>query len=133
MAASVPLTVLNDKLKQKDNAHALAVAELQSAADVSEERRLEVIRLREEVERLQGAEKHRLDEVETLQKNGEDLKLKLKQAIDAHDQTILVTKERELENEQLVCGLVSEAERVNLAILGMECLLLFIFLPWFCS
>ena len=61
-----------------------------------------------------------MDEVETLRKNGEDLKLKLKQAIDAHDQTVLVTKERELENEQLVRGLVSEAERVDQAILGME-------------
>ena len=52
MAASVPLTVLNDKLKQKDDAHMLDVAELPSAAGVSEERRLEVVRLREEVERM---------------------------------------------------------------------------------
>ena len=118
MAASVPLTVLNDKLKQKDDSHALAVAELQSTEDVSEECQLEVIRLCEDVERLQGAKKQRLDEVEILWKNGEDLKLKLKQAIDAHDQTVLVTKERELENEQLVCGLVLEAERVDQAILG---------------
>ena len=104
MAVSIPLSVLNDKLKQKDAAHALAVAELQSAAGVSEERRLEVIRLREEVKRLQEAEKQRLDEVKTLRKNGEDLKLKLKEAIDAHDQTVLATKERELANERLVRG-----------------------------
>ena len=66
-------------------------------------------------------EKQRLAEVETLRKNGEDLKLKLKEAIDAHDQTFLATKERELENKQLVRGLVAEAERVEQAILGMEC------------
>ena len=67
------------------------------------------------------AEKQRLDEVETLRKNMEDLKLKLKEAIDAHDQTVLATKERELKNELLVRGLSSEAERVNEAILGTEC------------
>ena len=82
--------MLNDKLKQKDAAHALAVAEIQSAVGVSEERRLEVIRLREEVKRLKEAEKQRLDEVETLRKNGEDLKLKLKEAVDAHDQMMHV-------------------------------------------
>ena len=115
MAASVPLTMLNDKLKQKDDAHALAVAELQSAAGVSEERRLEVTRLREELKRLQEAEKQRLEEVETLRKNGEDLRRKLKEAVGAHDQTIQATTER----EQLVRGLVLEAERVNEIIIGM--------------
>ena len=58
-------------------------------------------------------EKQRLAEVETLQKNGEDLRVRLKEAIDAHDQTVLAAKERELETGQLVVGLVAEAERVN--------------------
>ena len=58
--------MLNDKLKQKDAAHALVVADLQSAASVSEERRLEVTRLQEEVKRLQEAEKQRQNKVETL-------------------------------------------------------------------
>ena len=60
LAASVPLAVLNDKLKEKDAAHALAVADFQAAAKVSEERRLEAARLAEEVKRLQEAEKQRL-------------------------------------------------------------------------
>ena len=118
LAASVPLAVLNDKLKEKDAAHALAVADFQAAAKVSEERRLEAARLAEEVKQLQEAEERRLGEVETLRKNGEDLRRKLKEAVDAHDQTVQVTKERELEQEQLVRGLVSEAERVNGLILG---------------
>ena len=110
--------MLNDKLKQKDAAHALAVAELESAVSVSEERRLEVTRLQEEVKRLQEAEKQRQNEVKTLRKNGEDLRRKLKEEVDAHDQTVQATKESELEHEQLVRGLVSEAERVNEVILG---------------
>ena len=118
LAVSVPLFVLNEKLKEKDAAHALSVVDLQSAANVSEERRFEVTLLREEVERLQEAEKQRLREVETLRKNGEDLRRKLKEVVDAHDQTVQATKERELEHEQLVRGLVSEAEHVNEVILG---------------
>ena len=110
--------MLKDKLKEKDAAHALAVADFQAAAKVSEERRLEAARLAEEVKRLQEAEKQRLGVVETLRKNGEDLRRKLKEAVDAHDQTVQATKERELEQEQLVRGLVSEAERVNELILG---------------
>ena len=114
----VPLIVLKDKLKEKDAAHALAVADFQAVAKVSEERRREAVRLAEEVKQLQEAEEWRLGEVETLRKNGEDLRRKLKEAVDAHDQTVQVTKERELEQEQLVRGLVSEAERVNGLILG---------------
>ena len=62
------MTVLNDKLK--DEAHALIMADLQATVNALAERRLEAIRLREEVERLQKAEKQRLAEVETLRKNG---------------------------------------------------------------
>ena len=65
--------------------------------------------------------------VETLRKNGEDLRRKLKEAVDAHDQTVQATKERELEQEQLVRGLVSEAERVNELILGTGHPLFFLF------
>ena len=55
LSVSVPLSVLNEKLKEKDAAHALLVVDLQSAAEVSEERRLEIARLVEEVKRLQEA------------------------------------------------------------------------------
>ena len=79
--------MLNEKLKEKDAAHALSVVDLQSAANVSEEHRLEIIRLAEEVNRLQETGKQRLSEVETLRKNGEDLRHKLKEAVDAHDLT----------------------------------------------
>ena len=118
LAASVPLTVLNEKLKEKYAARALSVVDLQSAANASEERRLEVVRLAEEVKLLREAEKRRLSEVETLRMNGEDLRLKLKEALDAHDQTTQAAKERELEHEQLMRSLVSEAERINEIILG---------------
>ena len=94
------------------------MADLQSAADVSEERRLENARLAEENKRLREAEKQRQSEFETLQMNGEDLKLKLKEAVDAHDETVKAAKAHELEHEQLVSGLVSEAERINEIILG---------------
>ena len=90
--------------KEKDAAHALSVVDLKSAAEVSEERRLEVARLGKEVD--------------TLRMNGEDLRLKLKEAVNAHDETVKAAKERELEHEQLVSSLVSEAERVNRIILG---------------
>ena len=93
----------------------LSVVDLQLAANASEERRLENIRLAEENKRLREAEKQMQSEVETLRMNGEDLRLKLKEAVDAHDETV---KACELEHEQLVSGLVSEAERVNEIILG---------------
>ena len=118
LSVSVPLTVLEEKLKAKDAAHALSVADLQSAANASEERRLENVRLAEENKRLREAEKQRQSEVETLRMNGEDLKLKLKEAVDAHDETVKAAKAREFEHAQLVSGLVSEAERVNEIILG---------------
>ena len=119
-STNLPMAVLNDKLKAKDDAHTLAVADLQAAVDVSEELRLEIVRLREEVKQQQEAEKQRLAEVETLRKNGEDLKVKLKEAVDAHDQTMQAAKEHELETEKLVGGLVAEMERVNQTILGMD-------------
>ena len=118
LSVSVPLTVLDEKLKEKDAAHALSVADLRSAAEASEERRLENVRLAEENKRLREAEKQRQSEVETLRMNGEDLKLKLKEAVEAHDETVKAAKLRETEHEQLVGVLVSEAERVNEIILG---------------
>ena len=57
--------------------------------------------------------------------NGEDLKLKLKEAVDAHDETVKAAKAHELEHAQLVSGLVSEAERVNEIILGKN-----VSFPW---
>ena len=84
----------------------------------SEERRLENVRLAEENKRLREAEKQRLSEVETLRMNGEELRLKLKEAVDAHDETVKAAKAHEVEHERLVSGLVSEAEHVNDIILG---------------
>ena len=111
LAASVPLTELEDKLKEKEA--------------VSEERRLENVRLAEENKRLREAEKQRLSEVENLRMNGEELRLKLKEAVDAHDETVKAAEARELEHERLVSGLVSEAEHVNEIILGKSVSCLF--------
>ena len=104
LSACVPLTVLNDKLKEREDAHALVVADLQAAADTLEEHRLEVVRLREEVEHLREAEEQRLAEVETLRKNGEDLRVKLKEEVDAHDRTSQAAKEHDFEIEKLVAS-----------------------------
>ena len=104
LAVSVPLTVHEEKLKEKEA--------------VSEERRLENARLAEENKRLREAEKQKQNEVETLRMNGEDLRLKLMEAVNAHDETVKAARERKLEHEQLVSGLVSEVERVNKIILG---------------
>ena len=60
LSTSVPVVVLNDKLKEKDNTHALVLADRQAAADASEENRLGAIRLREEVERLQKADEQQI-------------------------------------------------------------------------
>ena len=92
---------------------------------MSEERRLEVVRLGEEVKRLREAEKKRLGEVESLRKNGDELRRQLKEAVDANDPVVRTAKERELEHEQLVSGLIAEIERVNELILGTRCPLLF--------
>ena len=46
------------------------------------------------------------------------MKVKLKEAVEAHDQTVQAAKEHELETKKLVGGLVTEKERVNPAILG---------------
>ena len=102
---------------------------------VSEERRLENVRLAEENKRLREAEKQRLSEVETLRTNGEELRLKLKEAVDAHDETVKAAKAHEVEHEKLVSSLVSEAERVNEIILGksLSCLFPSLDLPRFLS
>ena len=118
LSVSVPLTVLDEKLKERDAADALSVADLRLAAEASEERRLENVRLAEENKRLREAEEQRRSEVETLRMNGEDLKLKLKEAVEAHGETVKAARMRETEHEQLVGGLVSEAERVNEIILS---------------
>ena len=70
------------------------------------------------MKRLQEMEEQRRNEVETLRMNGEDLRLKLKEAMNAHDETAKAAKGRELEHEQLVGSLVSEAERINEIIRG---------------
>ena len=131
LAVSVPLTVLEEKLKEKEAAHALSVVDLRLAANASEECRLENIRLAEENKRLREAEKQMKSEVEILRMNGEDLRLKLKEAVDAHDETVRTAKACELEHEQLVSGLVSEAERVNAIILGNGVLSPSSAVPWF--
>ena len=74
MAASVPLTAYNAKLKEKDAARAQVMANLQAAEKVSKERHLEVTRLNEEVKKLREAEKQRMVEVESLRKNGDELR-----------------------------------------------------------
>ena len=118
LAASIPLAVHNGQLKKKDAARAQVVNELQAAEKVLEERRLEVVRLAEQVKKLQEAEKQRLGKVETLRKNRDDLRRQLKESIDANDLIARTAKERELEHEQLVGGLIAEIEHVNELILG---------------
>ena len=118
MSASVPLSAYNAKLKEKDDARAQVMADLQAAEKVSEERRLEVARLSEEVKKLQEAEKQRLVEVESLWENGDDLRRQLKEAVDANDLVVRMAKECELEHKQLVGVLITEIERVNELILG---------------
>ena len=85
LSVAVPLNVLEKKLKKRDEAHALSVAYLQSAAKVSEERRLETVRLEEEVK--------------TLRKNGEVLRLQLREAVNAHDETAKAARARDLKHE----------------------------------
>ena len=118
LSASIPISAYNAKLKEKDAARAQVAADLQAAEKVSEERRLEVARLSEEVKKLREAEKQRMAEVESLRENGDDLRRQLKEAMDAHDKTAKAAKEHEIEHEQLVRSLVSKAERVNEIILG---------------
>ena len=77
-SASVPISAYNAKLKEKDAARAQVVADLQAAEKVSEERRLEFARLAEEVKKLREAEKQRMAEVESLRKNGDELRRQLK-------------------------------------------------------
>ena len=130
MSASVPISAYNAKLKEKDAALAQVVAELQAAEKVSEKRRLEAAQLSEEVKKLREAEERRTTEVESLRKNGDELRRQLKEAVDAHDETVKAAKERELDHEQLVHSLVSKAESVNEIIVGTCCLLLSLSLVW---
>ena len=88
------------------------VADLQAAEKLSEERRLEVVRLQE-------ADKKRLEEVESLRKNGDELRRQLKESIEANDSVARTAMECEHEHEQLVGSLIAEVERVNELILGM--------------
>ena len=81
--------------------------------------RSEAVRLREEVEWLRKADEQWLAEVETLRKNGEDLRGKLKEAVEAHDRTVQAAKEHKVSTQKLVDSLVAEAECVEQAILGM--------------
>ena len=85
---------------------------------MSEERRLEVVRLGEEVNKLQEADQRRQGEFESLRKNADELRSQLKESIDSNDQIVQAAKARELEHEQLVGGLIREIERVNELILG---------------
>ena len=62
MSASIPISAYNAKIKEKNAIRAQVVADLQAAEKVSEERRLEVVRLGEEAKRLAEAEKKRLEE-----------------------------------------------------------------------
>ena len=101
LSVSVPLEVHEKKMKERDEAHALSEADLKS----------EVVRLRE-------VEKQRLSEIETLRKNGEDLRLQLAEAVNAHDETTKAARERELAQEQLTRSLVAEVESMNELILG---------------
>ena len=59
----IPVT---EKLKEKEAAHTLIVADLQAAANASKGYRLEVIRLQEEVDRLRKADEERQAEIESL-------------------------------------------------------------------
>ena len=118
LAASVPLIAHNAKLKEKDTSRAQVMTDLQAAEKVSEERRLEVAQLAEEVKKLREAKKQRMTEVESLRKNGDELRRQLKEAVDASDLVVRTAKERELEHEQLVGGLIAEIERINGLILG---------------
>ena len=101
LSVSIPLEQHQKKMKERDEAHALSEADLQA-----------------EVTRLWEAEKQRLGEIETLRKNGDELRLLLAEAVHAHDETAKAARERELAQDQLVRNLVTEAEHVNELILG---------------
>ena len=80
------------------------------------------------MKKLREAEQRRQGEVESLRKNADELRRQLKESIDTNDQIVQAAKAHELEHEQLVGGLIREAERVNELILGKRRLLLFDFL-----
>ena len=57
-------------------------------------------------------------EAESLRKNADELRIQLKESVEANDQIVQAAKARELEHEQLVGGLIKEVERVNELIPG---------------
>ena len=101
LSVSIPLEVHEKKMKERDEAHALSEADLKA----------EVVRLRE-------VDKQRLSKIESLRKNGEDLRLQLAEAVNAHDETAKAAREHEFTQEQLARSLVAEVEQVNELILG---------------
>ena len=109
---------LEKQLKERDAALALAKADLQTAEKTSEERRLEVVRLGEEAKRSREAEHRMRGEIESLRENANELRIQLKESVEANDQIVRAAKAQELEHEQLVGGLIKEVERVNDLILG---------------
>ena len=74
-----------------------------------------------------GGRQKKQEEIEALRMNEEDLQLKLKEAVDAHDQTALASREQ----ERLMSSLVSEAEHVNELVLGMKYFLSSFPCSWF--
>ena len=102
------------QLKEKDAALALVQANLQAAEKMSEERRLEVVRLGEGEKRLQEAERR----IESLRENADNLRSQLKESVERNDLIVQTAKAREAEHERLVSGLVEEVGRVNELILG---------------
>ena len=84
LSTRVPVTVPTEKLKERDDAHALLMVGLRTPMDSLDEYRLEVIRLQEEVNRLRKADEEQQAEVVVLRRDGEDLKAKLEEQADAH-------------------------------------------------
>ena len=109
---------LETQLKEKDAALTLAKTDLQATKKVSEERRLEVVRMDEEATKLREAERRKQSEIESLRENATELRTLLKDSVEANDQIVLAANAREVEHERLVGGLVKEVERVNELILG---------------
>ena len=109
---------METRLKEKDAALTLAKTDLQTAEKVLEERRLEVVRLGEETAKLRESERRKQSEVESLRGDATELRDLLKASVENSDKIVQEAKARELEQEQLVGGLVKEVERVNELILG---------------
>ena len=132
LSTRVPVTVPTEKLKERDDAHALLVVGLRTAADASDEYRLEVIRLQEEVNRLRKADEEQQAEVVVLRRDGEDLKAKLEEQADAHAKSAEEAKEHEDTLQKLVGDLVAEAEHVDQDFSVWLSAGFFLFLVWRC-